>query len=106
MKLSEKRIDFSAKISLLILFLQKRGIYAAFDQVKRCDDCPVGLKNSCHKSGLAADLIFYLKTNKGMEYTTSDDLHSMAHDYWDELGGAERIQNDLGHYSFEHNGVR
>jgi hypothetical protein len=32
--------------------------------------------------------------------------HSLLHDYFDTLGGAKRIANDLNHYSYEWNGSR
>ena len=60
-----------------------------------------GHKYSCHKIRLAVDLNI-IKDGKiaGAEY------YNKLHDYWDTLGGAERIKADLNHFSFEHDGYR
>lgn len=47
-----------------------------------------GSATSCHKYRLADDLIF-----------DNDEDHIRAHDFWDELGGAPRILDDMNHYS-------
>ena len=72
---------------------------------KRCQDCPVGHPNSTHKAGLAVDIILY---GPGGQYPhpSEDSVHSDLHDFWDFIGGAERIPGDLNHYSLEWQGVR
>ena len=102
MKLSTKRILFSSALAKLITYGNTLGYGVAVDYVKRCQDCKVGKKNSCHKVGLAADLNIYLDGT----YITTHLPHTRLHDRWDTLGGAARIQGDLNHYSFEHQGMR
>jgi len=102
MKLSEKRVDFTLAQALLVMWANEQGWQIAGDHWKRCEDCPVGLKNSCHKIALAIDFIVYLK---GIPLTDLSVFNKL-HDKWDSLGGSERIEGDLGHFSFEHNGMR
>ena len=54
-----------------------------------------GHKNSCHKNRLAND------------FNAIDPLeHVILHDYWDSIGGAARILNDMNHYSSGWQGMR
>jgi hypothetical protein len=90
---------------MLIRLCQKAeelGYEYAFDFIKRCEECPVGHKKSAHKVGLACDLHLY----RDKEYLSDGSGHRELHDYWDILGGAARIDNDLNHYSCEYEGVR
>ena len=103
MRLSEKRVKFSSAVSALIAHMQSFGFNPAIDFVKRCSDCKVGHKRSCHKSGLAADIILYDSDFNSLE---SGAEHKVFRKFWEELGGARPIEGDLGHYSFEHNGIR
>jgi diadenosine tetraphosphatase ApaH/serine/threonine PP2A family protein phosphatase len=91
----------------LILRAEQLGYHPAGDYLKRCPGCKVGRSNSVHKSGLAIDLNLYTD-----EWEWLNDDHFMTipvygelHDYWDTLGGAPRINSDLNHFSFEHNGM-
>ena len=64
-------------------------------------------KSSCHYIRLAIDLnVFPKEGDFPLSGKDADDAHNFLHDYWDTLGGAERIEDDLNHYSFEHNGRR
>ncbi len=101
MKLSTKRIKFTYATAQLILRGKQLGYDLAMDYVKRCADCKVGLKNSCHKSGLAVDIIVYINGIPLADLSVFNRLH----DYADTVGFSERIEGDLGHFSFEHNGV-
>jgi hypothetical protein len=87
----------------LLKFMEDEGYGVAIDFVKRCKDCPIGHTNSVHKSGLAADIHLYDAEGR---YLASGEEHKKFHNYWDSLGGAKRIDNDLNHYSLSHNGVR
>lgn len=54
-----------------------------------------GAANSVHKLRLAQD------------YNTKNPAdHATLHDFWDIIGGAERIEDDMNHYSFEWQGKR
>lgn len=107
MRLSEKRCMFSAAHAELVLFISKMGYHAATDFVKRCRNCRVGMENSCHKVGLAADINIYDKdwNYLGDNHPDTIRIHNEAHDFWDFLGGAKRINRDLNHYSWGHEGV-
>jgi len=50
---------------------------------------------SLHKLKLAIDL-----------RVPNDSLHEVLHDYWDSIGGSERILNDMNHYSLSREGMR
>ena len=73
------------------------------DQGKRCDDCPIGHVRSTHKAGVAVDLLLY--DDDWIPIWTTDEFAKL-HDFWDFIGGSERIVGDLGHFSLEHEGVR
>jgi hypothetical protein len=67
----------------------------------RCRDCPVGKENSNHKISLAIDIRLTINGQLVEDYRKH---HNILHTYWDKLGGAPRIDHDLGHYSFEWRG--
>ena len=100
--LGNKRRELSRMLPLLIQYAHFLGYETAVDFVKRCEDCPTGHQNSLHKLGLAVDLHLYLHG----EYLADGSGHDRLHDFWDLLGGAERISWDLNHYSIEHGGMR
>jgi hypothetical protein len=64
-----------------------------------------GHPNSCHKLRLAVDLNLF-RDGVYLQGADAEKGHSLLHDFWDTLGGSKRINNDLNHYSFEHNGCR
>jgi hypothetical protein len=64
-----------------------------------------GHKNSCHKLKLAID-INLTKDGVYLEGAAAQIAHNQIHDYWDMVGGSERIAHDLNHYSLEHQGMR
>ena len=64
-----------------------------------------GHKNSCHKVKLAIDLNI-IDRGVYLRGVDAEEAHTEIHDFWDTLGGAERIPHDLNHYSIEHNGSR
>jgi hypothetical protein len=59
-----------------------------------------GAAHSMHKLRLAVDI------NCIKNGALTAEFYPAMHDKWDELGGAERIQHDLNHFSFEHEGRR
>jgi hypothetical protein len=71
------------------------------------DDDGVGhMKGSMHYIRLAQDLNLFkdgLWLSKGGEMERGFNL---LHDYWDEMGGAERIDKDLNHFSVQWAGRR
>lgn len=103
MKLSQKRHKFRRMKRMLIAYAEFLGYNVVEDQGKRCDDCPNTHPHSTHKVGLAIDLILY-DDEWGVIWDNA--VFAKLHDFWDFIGGAERIVGDLGHFSLEHNGVR
>lgn len=90
---------------MLYHYMDFLGLKYAKDMGRRCQECPVGHPNSTHKAGLAEDILLY---GEGYAYPHPDahSLYSHLHDFWDLIGGAERIEDDLNHFSMEHQGVR
>lgn len=103
MTLGNKRRKFSRMVWRLLQEAERQGYGFAIDFVKRCESCPIGHAKSTHKVGLAMDLHLY---DDNGTYLSSGAEHESLHDFWDQLGGSERIKNDLNHYSLQHNGVR
>lgn len=102
MSLGDKRRRFSQMVGLLIQYAHFLGYECALDYLKRCEDCEVGHDRSLHKQGLALDLNLYLEG----AYLRDSRHHEELHDFWDLLGGAKRIDNDMNHYSIAHGGMR
>jgi len=100
--IGDKRRRFTQMQALLIQYAQFLGYECAVDFVKRCEDCMVGHERSLHKLGLAVDLHLYLDGH----YISTGASHTELHNFWDLLGGAERIDNDMNHYSVAHDGMR
>jgi hypothetical protein len=103
LSLGDDRRKFTPLLAVLIQYAQGLGYGVAIDFVKRCDDCPIGHKESLHKMGLAVDLNLYM----GRAYLETGFEHHELHDFWDSLGGNKRIDADLNHYSYgDYGGVR
>ena len=99
MKLGDKQRAFSLALAKLIIHAYELGYEITFGDVW----AKTGHKpNSNHYIRLAADLNLF----KDGLFIVSGEGHDVLHDYWDTLGGAERIENDLNHYSFEYKGSR
>ena len=103
MTLREKQSRFVKMVADLIIFAYKMEYEFTFgDAYARAGHRP----NSCHYVRLAIDLNVFKDgryLDKGLEM---EAVHGGLHDYWDSLGGAKRIDNDLNHYSMEHEGRR
>lgn len=104
MRLSEKQREFTSAIGLLIIYAYSLGYELTFGDCYRSPEVKYGHKNSTHRSRLAVDFNLF---EKGVYI--SDGSHEgfkVLHDYWDALGGSERISKDMNHFSFEHEGIR
>ena len=99
MTLGEKQLAFSKALAQLILYAYEQGYEISMGDVWAKTGHKV---NSNHYVRLAADLNLF----KNGVYLTDGTGHDILHDYWDTLGGAKRIDRDLNHYSFEHEGRR
>jgi hypothetical protein len=109
MTLGEKQEKFSKMVMLLLIHIHALGYSVRGGHWFRCDDCYVGAKNSVHKLKLALDINLSISPAHGERprYLTGRDAeraHNLIHNYWDSIGGAPRIKNDLNHYSVMHNG--
>jgi hypothetical protein len=102
MKLGEKQELFMRMIPLLIQYAHFLGYEVRGGDLYRHITCSHGHPESAHRSKLAIDLNLF----KDGEYIVDGTGHRELHDLWDLLGGAERIREDLNHYSLEHEGVR
>lgn len=102
MKLSKKQNLFATLVARLIITAQYRGYTVSFGDAYRDKRCPYGSKHSLHKKRLAIDLNLF----KDGVYLKDGSGHEELHDMWDQWGGAKRIENDLNHYSLEHEGYR
>lgn len=113
MTLGEKQELFSRMIPLLYMYAHFKGYEIRTGDAFRDPSVHgkvgekkgYGHKNSCHKLKLAIDLYI----TQGGVYLTgykAATAHKFLHDFWDLLGGAERIPHDLNHYSLEHEGMR
>jgi len=70
-----------------------------------------GHPNSTHLHRLAVDLIVDKSEDNGDTWIiavgSEDTIWTILHDRWEnKYGGAKRIPEDLGHFSFEYRGVR
>jgi hypothetical protein len=88
---------------ILIAYGELLDFNVVEDQGKRCENCPNTHPRSTHKAGLAIDLILYDDDWQPMWNETN---YARLHDFWDFIGGSERIENDMNHFSLEHEGVR
>lgn len=111
--LARKRCDFTeAKLRLELWFHakgQQMGFKYAIGEAKRPWNATYGHPKSTHKVGLAVHFMLY---NREYEWLHEVDpelehyIYTLAHNHWDTIGGAPRIEKDLNHFSFMHNGVR
>ena len=100
-ELSNKQFSFSLMLGKLLLYIYEQGYTVTFGDVYAKTGHK---KNSNHYLRLAADLNIFLDGVWLNEGAPMEKAHGLIHDYWDTLGGAKRIKNDLNHYSVEHQG--
>lgn len=104
-ELLEKQMAFPLMLAHLILYAYENGYKMTFGE--GYDDDGVGhMKGSTHFIRLGQDINLFRDgkwLDKGPEMEKG---HGMLHDKWDTLGGAQRIKNDLNHYSILYQGRR
>ena len=94
-------------LALLILYAKHIGLEVTFGRgyaSQEANEADGGHTKSLHLSRLAQDLNVF----KDEMYLKDDEAakaHNKLHDYWDLIGGAERILRDLNHYSRAHGGM-
>ena len=104
MTLRQKQTQFVQMIGQLIAYAYAQGYELTFGRGRvsyAANAADGGHKRSLHLSGLAQDLNLFrdgvwLKDGTG---------HDVLHDYWDSIGGAQRIPDDMNHYSLQHDGM-
>lgn len=100
-ELGKKQRQFTLMVGKLIIYAYAQGYELTFGE--GYDDDGVGhMKGSTHYVKLGQDL----NTFKDGVWIKDGSLHTILHNYWDTLGGAKRIDNDLNHYSLEWEGRR
>jgi len=103
MVLGSDRRKFTHMQALLVLHAAQLGYELAGKWWYRPPDSEVGHKKSLHHLSLAVDFDLYLNG----KYLSDGTGHDELHDYWDSIGGNERIENDMNHYSYgDYGGVR
>ena len=105
MSLGDERRRFSRKIAVLVLVANEMGYEVAYGRgyaSEAANAADGGHRKSVHLVGLGQDLNLY----KDKVYITDGTGHKELHDVWDLMGGAERIERDMNHYSFAWQGVR
>ena len=105
MILSEYQQEFTHATALLILYAEQLGYRLTYGDAYRDPRCPYGHAKSLHRSRLAVD--FNIFRDGVLLYDEhARRAHNQLHDFWDKIGGAPRINDDLNHYSFAYNGMR
>lgn len=107
MKLGGKQRRFTLMVARLILHAEMLGYRLTFGDAYRDPRVTYGHPESVHRKRLGIDLNMFIKDAAGRwQYITDGTGHDKLHDYWDSIGGAERIDDDMNHYSISHGGVR
>ncbi len=104
MSLSKKQRKFTLALNHLLEYGYNLGYEFTLGDAYRADTCTHGHPRSTHRYRLAQDLNLFMDDR----HITDGSHHAWTalHDYWDALGGSERIENDMNHFSFEHNDIR
>jgi hypothetical protein len=109
MSMVAKQQRFALAIADLIHYANDNGLPVTFGDAYRDprlhgkigEKLGYGNRHSCHKLRLAVDLNIIIDGE-----IAGSNAYNFLHDYWDKLGGAQRIPEDLNHFSFLHQGYR
>lgn len=119
-RLSEIQQDFTVALALLVLeangydtselrrtkVARRYGLtYGTAYRTEAENKRVKGHPRSTHLNRLAVDFNIF-RNGVYLQGGEAERAHNELHDFWDTLGGAQRISNDLNHYSFEYQGVR
>ena len=105
MTLGDKQRRFTLMLAMLTAYMYAEGYEFTLGRgrvSKKANEADGGHKNSLHLMGLAQDYNIF----KDRDYLRDGTGHDIGHDFWDSIGGAERIPNDLNHYSYPHGKMR
>lgn len=108
MRLRQKQFLFARLLPQLINYMLARGYHPIMGYAYRCEECPVGKKNSLHKLCLAQDIELY---SPDEEYLTETENHRIFGEFWKRLHplcswGGDFYSPDGNHYSVVHKGRR
>ena len=108
MRLGDLQREFTITIAELVIWAYEQGYELTYSHALRCQDCPVGHKNSNHKRRLAVD--FNLFTAEGDYLTKTEDYAPLGR-YWKSLNinarwGGDFSNPDGVHFSFEYQGQK
>jgi len=95
--LREKQSTFVLMVRDLITFATQSGYEFTFGDAWAHNGHK---KDSNHYIRLAIDLNLF----KDGKWITDGEDFVPLHDYWDSIGGAQRIIHDMNHFSVEHQG--
>jgi len=114
--------DYQAAFTYAIcrFIAEQRHIYSngnlyriRMDYLKRSEEenrSVGGHPRSTHLNRLAVDLVVDVSEDNGETWDVAkdtDDIWRVLHDRWEtKYNGSKRILKDLGHFSFEYQGVR
>ena len=101
MTLGNAQRRFARHLADLLQHMLAQGYEFTFGHVYRCQDCPVGIKNSYHKRKLAADINLF----KDGKYLDKTEDHAEFGKYWEALDTKNRWGGrfqDGNHYEREY----
>jgi len=107
--LLEKQQRFAVAVANLIVHAHSIGLPVTFGDAYRDprvhgewgEKKAYGTANSCHKVRLAVDLNIVIDGKLAPPQASAP-----LHDYWESIGGAQRLEYDMNHFSFQHDGYR
>lgn len=92
MSLRDQQSQFMLMLGKLIIYAYEQG----FEMTGGDLWAKTGHKeNSAHYRRCAIDINLF----KDGKWLTDGTGHDILHDYWDILGGSERLVHDMNHYS-------
>ena len=105
MTLGQKQRQFTLMVGHLIIYAYSIGYELTLGRGRvseAANKADGGIDESTHLYGVGQDFNIF----KDGVFLTDGTGHDELHDYWDTMGGAERIDNDLNHYSVAWQGMR
>ncbi|CAH9013548.1 hedgehog signaling/DD-peptidase zinc-bindingdomain protein [Vibrio phage 417E50-1] len=110
--LGQKQKMFVRMIADLIMFAYEQGYELTFGDTFRDprvhgkfgNKIGYSAARSVHKLKLACDFNLFVKDV--YIQTSNHKAWDELHEYWESIGGAKRIPNDVNHFSVEHEGRR
>lgn len=101
MSLRSRQSRFVKMKALLIQYAELHGIELTDGDAYRDDRCMYGHKKSLHRKRLAQDFNAFPQNGQAGPFDKkAHKAHMMLHDFWEFIGGNERILEDLNHYSY------